>query len=80
MAHVNTPAAIELCNILSTYEMEGLILAHDRIATTTDRTPASIISSPILDNSFTTTSKNNNNNQNANIVNNNVLKVEYFIR
>uniref|UniRef100_A0A1Q3FUT3 Putative calcium/calmodulin-dependent serine protein kinase/membrane-associated guanylate kinase n=1 Tax=Culex tarsalis TaxID=7177 RepID=A0A1Q3FUT3_CULTA len=40
LAQSSTPAAIELCDLLSTYEMEGLLLAHDRIASTTDRSPA----------------------------------------
>ncbi|EDS36902.1 membrane-associated guanylate kinase [Culex quinquefasciatus] len=40
LAQSSSPAAIELCDLLSTYEMEGLLLAHDRIASTTDRTPA----------------------------------------
>jgi L27 domain len=40
LSQSNSPAAIELCDLLSTYEMEGLLQAHDRIATTTDRTPA----------------------------------------
>ncbi|XP_065088888.1 protein PALS1 isoform X2 [Ochlerotatus camptorhynchus] len=40
LAQSSTPAAIELCDLLSTYEMEGLLLAQDRIASTTDRSPA----------------------------------------
>ncbi|XP_062554488.1 protein PALS1 isoform X3 [Armigeres subalbatus] len=40
LAQSSTPAAIELCDLLSTYEMEGLLQAHDRIASTTDRSPA----------------------------------------
>ncbi|XP_055550786.1 protein PALS1 isoform X5 [Wyeomyia smithii] len=40
LAQSSSPAAIELCDLLSTYEMEGLLLAHDRVASTTDRTPA----------------------------------------
>lgn len=38
----NSASAIELCDLLSTYEMEGLLQAHDRIATITDRTPSAI--------------------------------------
>lgn len=40
LAQSSSPAAIELCDLLSTYEMEGLLLAHDRVASTTDRSPA----------------------------------------
>ncbi|XP_030382171.1 MAGUK p55 subfamily member 5 isoform X3 [Scaptodrosophila lebanonensis] len=36
----NTAAAIELGNLLTSHEMEGLFLAHDRIATHTDTTPS----------------------------------------
>lgn len=63
---------MELCDLLSTYELEELLLAHDRIATTTDRSPAGTINIMQLD-SFA--SSNNSHKHNANIVNNNVLKV-----
>ncbi|XP_043660877.1 uncharacterized protein LOC122625074 isoform X4 [Drosophila teissieri] len=36
----NTAAAIELGNLLTSHEMEGLLLAHDRIANHTDGTPS----------------------------------------
>lgn len=36
----NTAAAIELGNLLTSHEMEGLLLAHDRIASHTDATPS----------------------------------------
>lgn len=49
--------------------MEGLLLAHDRIASTTDRTPAAFVHSST--DAFT----NKLHNQSANIINNNVLKV-----
>lgn len=49
--------------------MEGLLLAHDRIASVTDRTPASFVHSST--DAFT----NKIHNQSANIINNNVLKV-----
>lgn len=39
LAESSSPYAIELCDILSSYEMEGLLLTHDRIATTTDPSP-----------------------------------------
>lgn len=39
LAESSSPYAIELCDILSSYEMEGLLLTHDRIATTTDPAP-----------------------------------------
>lgn len=56
--------------------MEGLILAHDRIATTTDHTPANIlITSSPQDPSSSYTNKALNQNANSNLVNNNVLKV-----
>lgn len=51
--------------------MEGLLLAHDRIASTTDRSPASFLHSST--DAFT----NKIHNQSANIINNNVLKVSY---
>ncbi|XP_031626872.1 uncharacterized protein LOC116343112 isoform X4 [Contarinia nasturtii] len=39
LAHSSSPDAIEFCNLQSTYEMEGLLEAHDSIANATDRTP-----------------------------------------
>lgn len=42
LAQSNSTAAIELGNLLTTHEMEGLLLAHDRIALQTDRTPSII--------------------------------------
>ncbi|XP_053670270.1 uncharacterized protein LOC128720617 [Anopheles nili] len=48
LAQSGSPTAIELCDLLSTYEMEGLLLAHDRIASSTDRSPiASYGGSPV---------------------------------
>ncbi|XP_034108024.1 uncharacterized protein LOC117570434 isoform X8 [Drosophila albomicans] len=41
----NTAAAIELGNLLTSHEMEGLLLAHDRIASHTDASPSPISSS-----------------------------------
>ncbi|XP_017490012.1 PREDICTED: MAGUK p55 subfamily member 5, partial [Rhagoletis zephyria] len=40
----NTAAAIELGNLLTSHEMEGLLLAHDRVATLTDATPSPTLS------------------------------------
>ncbi|XP_020715925.1 uncharacterized protein LOC101460084 isoform X1 [Ceratitis capitata] len=40
----NTAAAIELGNLLTSHEMEGLLLAHDRVATLTDATPSPLLS------------------------------------
>ncbi|XP_058454996.1 uncharacterized protein LOC131432624 isoform X3 [Malaya genurostris] len=52
LAQSNSPAAIELCDLLSTYEMEGLLLAHDRVASSTDRSPAygigAVSSNPVV--------------------------------
>ncbi|XP_058821366.1 protein PALS1 isoform X4 [Topomyia yanbarensis] len=52
LAQSSSPVAIELCDLLSTYEMEGLLLAHDRVASTTDRTPAygvsAVSSNPVV--------------------------------
>jgi hypothetical protein len=66
LSQSNSPAAIELCDLLSTYEMEGLLQAHDRIATSTDRTPAMMTHSPVStllseksDTSHTSTLNNN---------------------
>ncbi|XP_055609232.1 protein PALS1 isoform X2 [Uranotaenia lowii] len=56
LAQSNSTAAVELCDLLSTYEMEGLLLAHDRIASTTDRSPAYGVSA----NSAVPLSLNNN--------------------
>ena len=58
--------------------MDNLLFAHDRIATKTDRTPSLIASSQMKDSNNSDTaypSTNKTLNQNANIVNNNVLKV-----
>lgn len=82
-------AAIELCDLLSSHEMEGLLQAHDRIATSTDRTQI------VTGGGATTTSTTANNSsipiqsspnstlpntklQNSNIVNNNLPKVSVF--
>ncbi|XP_054731347.1 uncharacterized protein LOC129239676 isoform X2 [Anastrepha obliqua] len=40
----NSAAAIELGNLLTSHEMEGLLLAHDRVATLTDATPSLVLS------------------------------------
>lgn len=66
LAQSNSPEAIEFCNLQSTYEMEGLLEAHDLIATETDRTPSTTVYVP-LDGSETAS--------NQNIANNNVLNV-----
>lgn len=73
LAQSSSQDAIELCNLLSTYEMEGLLQAHDRIASTTDRTPTTNIYAPpaSLDGSDVIS----NQSISQNIVNNNVLKV-----
>ncbi|XP_067635690.1 uncharacterized protein sdt isoform X3 [Eurosta solidaginis] len=42
----NSVAAIELGNLLTSHEMEGLLLAHDRVATLTDATPSPLLSGP----------------------------------
>ncbi|XP_055700690.1 protein PALS1 isoform X3 [Phlebotomus papatasi] len=48
LSQSNSPAAIELCGILSSYEMEGLFQAHDRVATTTDRScTSSLLATPV---------------------------------
>lgn len=77
LAQSSSPAAIELCDLLSTYEMEGLLLAHDRIATTTDRSPAAVVHAVPSEGLPVKTS-----NQNANLVNNNnmikVCKLIFF--
>lgn len=83
LAQSNLPAASEIIDLLSSYEMEGLLQAHDRIATSTDRTPASAVAatpmmttinpmppSPTLPNKIM---------QNANIVNNNISKVSFTL-
>lgn len=66
LAQSNSSDAIEFCNLQSTYEMEGLLEAHDLIATETDRTPSSTVYVP--SNASDTAS-------NQNIANNNVLNV-----
>uniref|UniRef100_A0A336LPF0 CSON015308 protein n=1 Tax=Culicoides sonorensis TaxID=179676 RepID=A0A336LPF0_CULSO len=42
LAHNNSSSAVELCDLLSTYEIEGLLEAHDRIVSLTDPTPSII--------------------------------------
>lgn len=73
LAQSNSQDAIELCNLLSTYEMEGLLQAHDRIATTTDRSPAPNVYGPpaSLDGSDVTSTPSIS----QNLINNNVIKV-----
>ncbi|EGK96796.1 AGAP002711-PF [Anopheles gambiae str. PEST] len=78
LAQSRSQTAIELCDLLSTYEMEGLLLAHDRIASTTDRSPiASYGGSPItvpvpLGTASNNTTSNNTTTSN-NSINNNTL-------
>uniref|UniRef100_A0AAG5CZR2 Guanylate kinase-like domain-containing protein n=1 Tax=Anopheles atroparvus TaxID=41427 RepID=A0AAG5CZR2_ANOAO len=63
LAQSGSPIAIELCDLLSTYEMEGLLLAHDRIASTTDRSPVgSYVGSPVNHATMPSLSNNINNN------------------
>lgn len=45
LSQSNSADAIELCDLLTTYEMEGIFQAHDRIAANTDRSPAIMTSS-----------------------------------
>lgn len=74
LAQSSSPDAIELCNLLSTYEMEGLLQAHDRIATTTDRSTAINVyaaAPPPLDGGDVLVTQSIN----QNIVNNNILRV-----
>jgi len=40
LAQSNSASAIELGNLLTSHEMEGLLLAHDRVATLTDPSPS----------------------------------------
>ncbi|XP_058061861.1 uncharacterized protein LOC131212130 [Anopheles bellator] len=62
LAQSGSPAAIELCDLLSTYEMEGLLLAHDRIATTTDRSPVVSYGGSPINATLPSLSNNINNN------------------
>lgn len=66
LAHSNSSVAIELCDLLSTYEMEGLLEAHDRIASLTDQTPS------IMQYSNSTHSAM----KASNLLNNNIEKVQ----
>lgn len=67
LAQSSSPDAIEFCNLQSTYEMEGLLEAHDLIANETDRnTPGP---------SVYVTSDGSDTVSNQNIANNNVLNV-----
>lgn len=66
LAQSSSPDAIEFCNIQSTYEMEGLLEAHDLIATETDRVAGPTLYVP-NDGSDVAS--------NQNIANNNVLNV-----
>ncbi|TMW53051.1 hypothetical protein DOY81_001914 [Sarcophaga bullata] len=43
LAKSNSASAIELGNLLTSHEMEGLLLAHDRVATYTDGTPSPLV-------------------------------------
>lgn len=74
LAQSSSQDAIELCNLLSTYEMEGLFQAHDRIATTTDRTAAPNVYGPptTLDNTSDVATIPP---LSQNLINNNVAKV-----
>lgn len=66
LAQSSSPDAIEFCNLQSTYEMEGLLEAHDLIANETDRTPGPSVFVP---------ADASDNVSNQNIANNNVLNV-----
>lgn len=75
LAESSSPYAIELCDILSSYEMEGLLLTHDRIATTTDPSPDpyNLLHRPDSGKDEKSLLKQHNNV--ANIINNNSVKV-----
>lgn len=45
LAKSNSASAIELGNLLTSHEMEGLLLAHDRVATLTDNSSTQVSSS-----------------------------------
>lgn len=65
LAQSSSPDAIEFCNLQTTIEMEGLLEAHDLIATETDRVPGPTLYVP-SDVEMAS---------NQNIANNNVLNV-----
>lgn len=70
LAQSSSPDAIEFCNLQTTIEMEGLLEAHDLIATETDRVPGPTLYVP-SDGELAS---------NQNIANNNVLNVKFHIR
>lgn len=70
LAQSNSAAAIELGDLLTSHEMEGLLQAHDRIASLTDRTPAVIGSHSAT----STMSSQRLQHQNSHLMNNNILK------
>lgn len=71
LAQSSSPDAIELCNLQSTYEMEGLLEAHDLIATGTDRVPGPTIFVPNDGAEMAS---------NQNIANNNILNVNIPVK
>lgn len=70
LAQSNSAAAIELGDLLTSHEIEGLLQAHDRIASLTDRTPAVIGSHSAT----STMSSQRLQHQNSHLMNNNILK------
>lgn len=71
LAQSSSPDAIEFCNLQSTYEMEGLLEAHDLIATGTDRVPGPTIFVPNDGAEMAS---------NQNIANNNILNVNIPVK
>ncbi|CAO1401987.1 unnamed protein product [Diamesa serratosioi] len=61
LSDTNSSTAVELCDLLTSYEMEGLLQAHDSIASLTDRIYASpsTVTTMLAKNSLIQTSSNN---------------------
>lgn len=57
LSESNSSLAVELCDLLTSYEMEGLLQAHDSIASLTDRAYFSPINMPTVANMNTMPAK-----------------------
>lgn len=58
LAESNSSLAVELCDLLTSYEMEGLLQAHDSIALLTDRSYTNNVITHVKTNSIPTTPSN----------------------
>lgn len=72
LSESNSSLAVELCDLLTSYEMEGLLQAHDSIASLTDRVYCSTQNMNTMPAKIPLHQSLSNNMQNNNLQNNNL--------